>query len=931
MMRDKSISRRHKWFLLPLMLLFFTQIAMGATPLPNAKPKVVNAYDKTVMHPAIPLLDEAGNHVLNTGNAYSPKTSCGSSGCHDYDSITHAYHFEMGRDEADDDYGKKRGLPQLVGPGYFGGYSCMGGSRPNLLSKKNNASANEFKDFGAAGFIKDCGGCHAGGGFAEKDREGIRYDQKVESTIKEFDGDYFERKSLMAGGKKSESNQIIRWDWKKSGVVENDCMMCHADFSKLKKFPASGAGLNSSDPKKKASSAKDFYKRARSSILMGNDFFRESASPIWEFYNIKPEDPEGLQLLTMQREFRKGKEGDARGYKFVLGANGKPIMNWNPKAFDENGKAHIPMLRFPGNDNCMLCHRTSNSRRGFFGFGDAAVASFDDDGVIETDYQDDVHKGKSFTDDNGQVRAIENCNTCHSRNYKKPTFSNAELSVDHNFLKGNSDMDVRNDLDYAPNAKSCELCHDTMANNVVPSGQANMQDAHRELWKANGDMAGYEKSKLDSITKTHLDVISCQACHITGKANNGKPIQTLYRYRQAENGVSKIFPYNPKIRYYWKDKNSDHVLTRLETDSVYKVKKDAEGKDYAVIADVQGNELGKVSFKKGRHGPKFGAPKDYDGFMALKKAYDSVAASKGVANPNMQQVWLQSNMYIMSHNVRPSSSSVPCESCHTRKQSGAFSSLVSENGILGKGIVKKITTVVDKRLVDEGHIVFRMDTVNVAADGKVTENVGDILYSSRLDPFVTFLKGSSSEYQEGELKATKLLPALAKIGVLGGIKDQIVGALGGDIPVFLLSTHQGSGALRGSSLFGTTGGTAGLLLPSYRVESATISIVPANIVSAVEAVIPGSKLASSVHGFLVKDKTRARVPNLLEPVFVKIPYRGRATSAAQVKVLHSETGAQIGILNPSQIVAFNPHTEASAGYLVFKTTQLQYFAILDVL
>ncbi|MCK4494512.1 MAG: hypothetical protein KAU26_10680, partial [Methylococcales bacterium] len=216
-------------------------------------------------------------------------------------------------------------------------------------------------------------------------------------------------------------------------------------------------------------------------------------------------------------------------------------------------------------------------------------------------------------------------------------------------------------------------------------------------------------------------------------------------------------------------------------------------------------------------------------------------------------------------------------------------------------------------------------------DGKVTENVGDILYSSRLDPFVTFLKASSSEYQEAELKSDKLVSTLAKIGVVGGIRDQMVGILGGDIPVFYLKSHQGSGALRGSSLFGANAGTSGLLLPNYRVETATITNVPANIVSAVESVIPGSKLTSSIHAFLVKDQARAKVANLLAPLYMKVPYHGRATSAAQIKVLHSETGAHIGILDPSQIVAFNPHTEASEGYLIFKSTQLQYFAIVDTL
>ncbi|MBE9504817.1 MAG: hypothetical protein IME96_11645, partial [Proteobacteria bacterium] len=85
----------------------------------------------TELHPAIPLYDEEGNHVLDSGKPYSSRKSCGNNGgggCHDYESITHAFHFEMGRDEAKDDFGEKRGLSYLVSPGYFGGYNCMGGS-----------------------------------------------------------------------------------------------------------------------------------------------------------------------------------------------------------------------------------------------------------------------------------------------------------------------------------------------------------------------------------------------------------------------------------------------------------------------------------------------------------------------------------------------------------------------------------------------------------------------------------------------------------------------------------------------------------------------------------------------------------------------------------------------------------------------------------
>jgi hypothetical protein len=88
----------------------------------------INDFDKPVLHPAIPLLDENGLHVLDSGKPYSTRMSCGNGeggGCHDIDAISRAYHFEMGREESDDLFGTYRGIPQIVSPGYFGGYNCM--------------------------------------------------------------------------------------------------------------------------------------------------------------------------------------------------------------------------------------------------------------------------------------------------------------------------------------------------------------------------------------------------------------------------------------------------------------------------------------------------------------------------------------------------------------------------------------------------------------------------------------------------------------------------------------------------------------------------------------------------------------------------------------------------------------------------------------
>lgn len=50
-------------------------------------------------HPHVPLLDVAGNQLTEASTEpYSPKRTCG--GCHDYDAIANAYHFQQGRTDA---------------------------------------------------------------------------------------------------------------------------------------------------------------------------------------------------------------------------------------------------------------------------------------------------------------------------------------------------------------------------------------------------------------------------------------------------------------------------------------------------------------------------------------------------------------------------------------------------------------------------------------------------------------------------------------------------------------------------------------------------------------------------------------------------------------------------------------------------------------
>ena len=899
--------RSYHPMLISIYSLFSLLLFVLSSPLHAAD----NNVDKPVLHPAIPLLDESGAHVLDSGMPYSPRSSCGTNGCHNYEQITHAYHFEMGRDEASDDFGKKRGLPQLVSPGYYGGYACMGGSNPEILSKKINETVNDFADKGSAGLVQRCAGCHTGGGWMEYDRNGNRYDEVDPTTVAHLDGDYFNR-GTDENNQPTDNDVISQWDWKKSGVVEADCLMCHTDFTNLLKHDISP---DDSDPVSQ-------YKTLRGSKLIGEGLFRYADSSMLEFLNINTGDDSSQDktLLTFDKtEITGGRSFD---YDLSL-ASERPSLSWNADAFDENGKVQIPMLKFPANDNCMMCHRTSNSRRGFYGFGENAVIETDegDGGTLVDDYQDDVHKGKTWTETNGEVRNIENCNACHSQRYFDPAYANVDLDADHNFPKGNSDMDVRNDLDYSPNAKSCEYCHDEAPNKAIPSGHDSMLSAHREIWKANGDMAGYPKESLTRVTQTHLDVISCQACHITDKKSRGNTIQLSYRYRQAEDGALKIIPYNPRIRAYWKDKNSGYVLNKTERNSVFEATTDDEGNTIGLIKDPKSGEvLAEVGARISHGSLRFSDPETVNGIKALKQAYDTVLAQKGVSNPNTVMVWTESNEYLISHNTRPATSSVQCDACHDRKQSGAFSALIKEDGLLGSTNSREVTTLPHRSLVDDGIVILDLDYMKVQDDGTVTENVSDILYSTKVDPFMTILKASSSKAYEGTMKHhINLDEVMDIIGMSGQAKEKVAEQFGSS-GAFLLKPVSGDTTLRKVALM--VDGNSNQF-SEYRIEMGIADqLIREEASSAGKGI-----LKSTVISLNAKDNSNRAINHFNNDyVLIKLPYEGELSDLAKVTVLTSEDGTNWSAIEPDDLITVQSQTANSDGFLVFRTNHFSYYA-----
>ncbi|MBE0425966.1 MAG: hypothetical protein IBX72_04865 [Nitrospirae bacterium] len=75
--------------------------------------------------PPFNLRDESGSIIdpvrnINADKPYSPKQTCGATGCHDYNKITEGFHFTQGKGEKPTEDMQKRYL-WVTSPGNYGG------------------------------------------------------------------------------------------------------------------------------------------------------------------------------------------------------------------------------------------------------------------------------------------------------------------------------------------------------------------------------------------------------------------------------------------------------------------------------------------------------------------------------------------------------------------------------------------------------------------------------------------------------------------------------------------------------------------------------------------------------------------------------------------------------------------------------------------
>jgi formate dehydrogenase gamma subunit len=190
--------------------------AVGAPPAPP-EPSVRPAG----VCPPFHLRDEQGGKIdpvagVNARVPYSPRQTCGAAGCHDYDTITRGYHFTQGQGEEPTADQRAR-YAWASSPGNFGGNWCSPAPLYRFLSPKDNESAARMDMTAFDFFAAPCGTCHPGGGSAEHDRSGKRYDTWMADPASgfspgaenRFDGDYHKAR------------------WSETGVLEADCLLCH--------------------------------------------------------------------------------------------------------------------------------------------------------------------------------------------------------------------------------------------------------------------------------------------------------------------------------------------------------------------------------------------------------------------------------------------------------------------------------------------------------------------------------------------------------------------------------------------------------------------------------------------------------------------------------------------------------------------------------
>ncbi len=577
----------------------------------------LSLFAKTDLHPPFLLLDKTGTPVFQSKKPISTRFSCGP--CHNYDTITDSFHVQQGRRDFNRESVVDAGLPSYASsPGMYGKYCSM----PNRLLTALDVESVEDFDLGAPEWTRSCGSCHPGGGPTEIDDKGRRMDTVDPATTDPLDIYYhIYNKS---------TDTLETWDWRKSGVVEMNCFMCHiSSFNNHLR--------------------KEFIKEG---------YFNETINASLVDSGVVEEDEETLELKYVEDSF------DEAGYL----------------------KPGVLKLQKPTVENCAVCHGFAKVGEGaeqidpYLPGGDvkrgtkkmgrvwSSALIKDSSSQIQDkekyDYPWDVHAAKGLVcvdchfSLNNPARMIRKTEPKHLKFQPKATsYAEYLAQPSHDFAKGGTFPEmVRNETDFS--MRDCTDCHDALAgqHSWLPYAEHHFRHLscetchipRKHFWAYKQVDIGVGPSAISKARGIEDGAYKNKEAKIFG-------FQPAYMPRMDREGNRKIIPVNPISALIWADFSKDErpAFTRHLNEAFYEKDK-GFGRVLRpeVIEVFDANKDGKLSNEE----------KQIDSKEKMLFAQKRLKAA-GLKDPRLV---LEFMPFGLAHNIVKKAALRECTECHTK-------------------------------------------------------------------------------------------------------------------------------------------------------------------------------------------------------------------------------------------------------------------------
>jgi thiosulfate reductase cytochrome b subunit len=174
----------------------------------SAGPENNQTEGSSPIHPTFVLQDQNGINVLESGKPVSTMKTCGE--CHDTEFIAdHSYHVSVGLNDISSAGKTISERPWDISPGFFGTWN-------SIEYRYLSSPGDERVDLTTPDWIKLYGLRHVGGGPAMYSRDG----QLLTDLV-------YRPNDLDTNNLDPESDQLMKWDWQESGIIEVNCFLCH--------------------------------------------------------------------------------------------------------------------------------------------------------------------------------------------------------------------------------------------------------------------------------------------------------------------------------------------------------------------------------------------------------------------------------------------------------------------------------------------------------------------------------------------------------------------------------------------------------------------------------------------------------------------------------------------------------------------------------